>query len=175
MIGDQAGQFIWLSYLGTLSNIGMLFSTILKNPGIPQEYLDRFLKEQHSAGKAPEGVQCDSDSAEEDIEKGSVTKRQHRPSESEQPTGGPKQNYCSECKIYRLETTEHCEDCKVCIQGYDHHCIFFSKCIGGGNIFQFWSTIAGLGINFVIVIALMVVAGIASDPSTRRGGHHKLL
>ena len=124
-------------------------------------------------GKAPEGAQSDSDSGGEDIEKGTATKRLRT---AEEEPSGPKQHYCGECKIYRAETTEHCDDCKVCIHNYDHHCIFFSKCIGGGNIVPFWSTIAGLGINFLVVIALMVTAGIASDPSTRRGaGHHKLL
>jgi hypothetical protein len=63
--------------------------------------------------------------------------------------------------------TEHCEDCKVCIQHYDHHCVFFSKCIGGGNIVPFWGTIVGLGVNFLIIIVLLVGTGIS-------GGIHKV-
>ena len=37
----------------------------------------------------------------------------------------------------------------------DHHCVFFSKCIGGGNIYFFWGTIGGVLFNF-LNIALMI-------------------
>ena len=37
----------------------------------------------------------------------------------------------------------------------DHHCVFFSKCIGGGNIYFFWGTIGGILFNF-LNIALMI-------------------
>jgi len=32
---------------------------------------------------------------------------------------------------------EHCDLCDVCIDNLDHHCVFYSKCIGGGNIVYF--------------------------------------
>ena len=38
----------------------------------------------------------------------------------------------------------------MCIEGFDHHCVFFSKCIGGGNICCFWTAI---GMVFSIFIA----------------------
>lgn len=53
----------------------------------------------------------------------------------------------------------HCEDCDVCIEDYDHHCVFFSKCIGGGNLTYFWCTLGGVLFNFInIAIMLGVTA-----------------
>ncbi len=52
---------------------------------------------------------------------------------------------------------EHCEDCDVCISDYDHHCVFFSKCIGGGNIKAFYGSIGCLILNFVLVLILVVL------------------
>ena len=49
----------------------------------------------------------------------------------------------------------HCEDCEVCIEQYDHHCVFFSKCIGGGNIIPFWGTMVMLLVNFVLVATMV--------------------
>ena len=43
----------------------------------------------------------------------------------------------------------------MCIEDMDHHCVFFSKCIGGGNIYFFWGTIGGVLFNF-LNIALMI-------------------
>ena len=51
----------------------------------------------------------------------------------------------------------HCEDCDVCIEDYDHHCVFFSKCIGGGNINQFWGSMGGVLFNFVNIAVLIAV------------------
>lgn len=53
-----------------------------------------------------------------------------------------KTDYCSECDCWRERDTFHCEECEVCIKKYDHHCIFFGKCIGGGNIVAFYTTLA---------------------------------
>ena len=63
--------------------------------------------------------------------------------------------WCSYCQLETERTTEHCEDCGVCIEDMDHHCVFFSKCIGGGNIYFFWGTIGGVLFNF-LNIALMI-------------------
>ena len=59
----------------------------------------------------------------------------------------------------------HCEDCEVCIQDYDHHCVFFSKCIGGGNIYAFWGTMILLIVNFMIFAMVMFL-----DFSFKMGG-----
>jgi len=70
----------------------------------------------------------------------------------------------------------HCEDCLVCIEDYDHHCVFFSKCIGGGNLKAFWGSMALLLVNFVLIICLVISdsaslgdAGLGPK-SRRRGG-----
>ena len=62
-------------------------------------------------------------------------------------------------------STVHCEDCKVCIEDYDHHCVFFSKCIGGGNIIPFWGSMGLLIVNFIIVDFVLVYSGINSRPT----------
>lgn len=49
----------------------------------------------------------------------------------------------------------HCEDCLVCIEDYDHHCVFFSKCIGGGNLYCFWGSMGMLLVNFVLVATMV--------------------
>lgn len=36
------------------------------------------------------------------------------------------------------KSVRHCSRCEVCIEGYDHHCPFMSKCVGRGNIVQFY-------------------------------------
>ena len=59
-----------------------------------------------------------------------------------------KLSYCEYCQFFRDVYTVHCEDCDVCIENYDHHCVFFSKCIGGGNLFNFWGALAGVMVVF---------------------------
>jgi hypothetical protein len=46
----------------------------------------------------------------------------------------------------------------VCIEDYDHHCVFFSKCIGGGNLKCFWGSMAMLLVNFVLVATMVAFA-----------------
>lgn len=42
---------------------------------------------------------------------------------------------CRECKVVYMDgIREHCSLCNVCIDSPDHHCVFYSKCIGGGNV-----------------------------------------
>jgi hypothetical protein len=37
-----------------------------------------------------------------------------------------------------MQTNEvHCSLCGLCIEGYHHHCVFFTKCIGKGNLGSF--------------------------------------
>ena len=44
---------------------------------------------------------------------------------------------CRTCEVYITENREHCDMCDVCIENLDHHCVFYSKCIGGGNVWYF--------------------------------------
>ena len=65
--------------------------------------------------------------------------------------------YCPRCDIDMTSDMEHCEDCNICVYGFDHHCVFFSKCIGGGNIICFFGAIAMLIINFLLVSIFFVM------------------
>ena len=66
--------------------------------------------------------------------------------------------WCRECQVETDMQAYHCDDCMVCIEDYDHHCVFFSKCIGGGNIYQFWGAIGGVMLNFMNIVILMAMA-----------------
>ena len=73
--------------------------------------------------------------------------------------------FCNVCKLDCAKSTEHCDDCQVCINDYDHHCVFFSKCIGGGNIYPFWGSMAGIVVNFGIIVVILCLTGFQSRPS----------
>mmetsp|Transcript_1454 Transcript_1454/g.1996 ORF Transcript_1454/g.1996 Transcript_1454/m.1996 type:complete len:131 (+) Transcript_1454:664-1056(+) len=73
--------------------------------------------------------------------------------------------WCQFCKLEVDSEAYHCEDCEVCIEDYDHHCVFFSKCIGGGNILCFWASIGGVLFNF-INIAIMLGMTAAKNGGT---------
>ena len=59
--------------------------------------------------------------------------------------------YCFKCNMEVTNDMDHCDDCDVCVSEYDHHCVFFSKCIGGGNIICFYGSIGMLIFNFVLL------------------------
>ena len=65
--------------------------------------------------------------------------------------------WCNWCMIETDSAAQHCEDCEVCIEDYDHHCVFFSKCIGGGNINFFWGSMGGVLFNFINIAILIAV------------------
>lgn len=102
--------------------------------------IDRKLKDQLGEGS--------DSSEEEDLENGVKRK---------QKTG---KFWCKYCLIVKEAQTEHCSDCMVCIEEHDHHCVFFSKCIGGGNIYQFYGTIVMVGVNFAILIVSVAFHGL---------------
>ena len=62
---------------------------------------------------------------------------------------------------------DHCDDCDVCVYDYDHHCVFFSKCIGGGNIYCFYGSIIGLIFNFMLVAFFVVYSGTGHGSSKK--------
>lgn len=124
MANNAASWHLYISYTGLGINLLALFGGILKNPGIPQPIIDRILKEQ--LGK---GDDADEESDEDDEEKGLPSIETNKKVVQPQPY-----HWCRLCQIETRKDTYHCEDCLVCIDGYDHHCVFFSKCIGGGNI-----------------------------------------
>lgn len=49
---------------------------------------------------------------------------------------------CSRCKATKVKGSFHCVDCDVCIRGWDHHCVWTGKCIGEGNMNNFWFFLA---------------------------------
>lgn len=59
---------------------------------------------------------------------------------------------CKECEVYVTRNRQHCDLCDVCIDNPDHHCVFYSKCIGGGNVFYFRLSI----LLFIINMAYFV-------------------
>ncbi|TNV71248.1 hypothetical protein FGO68_gene15896 [Halteria grandinella] len=119
------------------TNIIALLTGILQNPGIPQPIIDKILKKQFGKGK---------DAQSEDIESQQLQAKQQQ-----NPYG--QIGYCSMCDHHKKDrNTYHCIDCDICIEGFDHHCVFFSKCIGGGNIISFWTSI-------IMVFAIFVSFG----------------
>lgn len=70
--------------------------------------------------------------------------------------------------------TEHCFDCGVCIEDYDHHCVFFSKCIGGGNIIPFWGTMGMLIVNFICIAITVAIDASTNNDYQRRMKDHQL-
>ena len=108
------------------------------------------------------GESAESSSDEGDIEKQSDATKRTPTTAAEK---GQKLHFCKVCLLDTPATTYHCDDCEVCIDDYDHHCVFFSKCIGGGNIYPFWGSMAGLGVNFIIVICILISTGLAERPS----------
>lgn len=78
---------------------------------------------------------------------------------------------CSECNVYLTRDREHCELCNCCIDDPDHHCVFYSKCIGGGNVMYFRLSMLMFVVNMTYFI---VVYGVVSVHSANQLKHHKL-
>jgi hypothetical protein len=62
--------------------------------------------------------------------------------------------YCDACNIVIKNDQEisHCDDCNICILGYDHHCPWTSKCIGQGNLKEFYVFITSTMLLFGYLI-----------------------
>lgn len=69
---------------------------------------------------------------------------------------------CSKCIMTVPRHARHCSDCDVCIAHYDHHCPWTSKCIGGGNLVQFYVFLAWTPI-YLIYITVAFVACMSSN------------
>lgn len=65
--------------------------------------------------------------------------------------------FCRKCNVTVGQDMDHCEECQVCVSGVDHHCVFFSKCIGKGNISYFWTSIAMMITNFFLVSLSVII------------------
>ena len=164
-------------------NLILLFWGILGDPGISKATYLHYTKNWYSDGKDLYTQDSDDDSIEmaqvsEDIEASpsdGLQKRRHFRKESlkaaqaakyyqpqyeqREHKGGQQKKvlYCVKCNVDVTEDMEHCDDCQVCVSDYDHHCVFFSKCIGGGNIYCFAGSIGMLVFNFIIIFVILIV------------------
>ena len=140
-------------------NILVLFGGILKNPGVPQTYIDRILKE-----KSGKGEDAEAESEEEDIEASGNRPGRQNSSKNSPPKDIPKgSQWCRYCEVITPEDAYHCTDCCVCIEDYDHHCVFFSKCIGGGNLYCFWGSLGMVVVNFANIAILIATSAAFAD------------
>ena len=142
--------------LCVVGNLLCLLAGILKNPGIPQRHIDRILKEKMGKGEDDE-----EDIEMQDMESGATIKSQKKEIGRSKSMESRLKGFiwCQYCMLETDSNAYHCEDCDVCIEDYDHHCVFFSKCIGGGNINCFWGSLGGVLFNFLnIAIFLGVTA-----------------
>ena len=156
LLGSRANPYyrLWCQFCVVL-NFAVLWGGILKNPGIPQRYIDRILKEQQGKGEDED----DGEVEMKDLETGATGTAKKENKHLDSAKKGLV--WCQICMIETEQDSYHCEDCDVCIEEYDHHCVFFSKCIGGGNIYCFWGALGGVLFNFVnIAIMLGVTAAI---------------
>jgi len=67
-------------------------------------------------------------------------------------------NFCDVCRILKNENIYHCEDCNVCIKGYDHHCPWTGKCIGQGNLIQFYTFLVSTVVYLVFFMLVTLHA-----------------
>ena len=129
-------------------NVLIIIAGIFKDPGIPQSFIDKTLKQKD--GKTEESI-------EEDLEKSSITEEK----QEEIPEG---KYWCNDCKIMADQKKDrHCNTCGVCIEGYDHHCVFFGKCFGRGNVIFFLGTVGGVIFNVLLVYALALLSVFYAD------------
>ena len=75
---------------------------------------------------------------------------------------------CPVCQVYKPNDRTHCSLCDVCIDGIDHHCVFYSKCIGRGNVLTFNLSIA----SFLVNIAYFMILQMFLTLSPTSGVHH---
>ncbi|CAI2380593.1 unnamed protein product [Moneuplotes crassus] len=81
---------------------------------------------------------------------------------------------CKICNIPRRDKLSyHCDDCDKCCDGYDHHCPFMGKCIGKGNIIQFYTFIFTFMLLMVSIFVLIGLTLERLEPHKR--GKGKLL
>ncbi|CAI2379581.1 unnamed protein product [Moneuplotes crassus] len=62
------------------------------------------------------------------------------PSKSNEKYQIPHDQVCRYCNVPKSKSRRiyHCDICNLCVEDYDHHCPWMGKCIGGGNIIQFY-------------------------------------
>ena len=82
---------------------------------------------------------------------------------------------CEECNVYLLPEREHCDLCDVCIDHPDHHCVFYSKCIGGGNVWHFRLSLVMFVVNMsYFFLAFGLVQMTKKHGTIHQDTHHLL-
>jgi hypothetical protein len=109
---------ITIFVLGHSSNSFFILCTFLVCGGMCLSYL--------AVALCNPGITLVNNCPEEELELLSEEQKKH------------KIRYCRRCDIKVKRGTRHCRECDVCVEGYDHHCPWTSKCIGRGNIIQFY-------------------------------------
>ena len=152
-------------------NLLIMIIVYFKDPGVRPKTYRYYSKLKQEPGSADPDITSDSDRGnspnlnqkEEKLRKLRAA-QEHKLSrdgdyepESTLRCSG-KYEYCFKCNIsIDVEAMLHCPECDVCIMDYDHHCIFFSKCVGKGNIIMFRAV---WGIYFITVILVIIVLSI---------------
>ncbi|CDW81230.1 dhhc zinc finger domain containing protein [Stylonychia lemnae] len=139
-------RFKVVHFLLIIINVFALILGVFQNPGVPQSVFDYKLKKQ--LGKNDQKTDN-----EEDEERQSLNQR-----DSSQIKRNTSRNaFCEPCNLQKDQTVYHCSDCDVCIKDLDHHCMFFSKCIGKGNVYMFYTSIILLFVVFTYFGVMVVV------------------
>ena len=110
----------------------------------------------------------------QDIETGKNTSSSNYDQKSQEKFADARKRgmvYCNLCQVETESDAYHCDECDVCIEDYDHHCVFFSKCIGGGNLYAFWGTIGGILFNFVNIAMMLLYTAIVHGNLHTNGSH----
>lgn len=82
---------------------------------------------------------------------------------------------CKKCGAEKTRDTHHCRDCDVCIKGYDHHCPWVSKCIGKGNLAQFYAFVTITPVYIILFMVLMMgcLVEMAAAANGKNLRHHQ--
>ncbi len=143
---------IILSWVLLICNIFAYLYTLFANQGIPREI---FVKQLLIGGQATNEVNTSSLSNKSDSFK-TVTLESESESPTQYQSSNTRRRRCDICDIKQQDFTVHCRLCGVCVELHDHHCVFFSKCIGGGNLESFRCTL-GLFVTFTIYYTCLIV------------------
>ncbi|KRW99536.1 hypothetical protein PPERSA_02394 [Pseudocohnilembus persalinus] len=69
---------------------------------------------------------------------------------------GKIRQYCKRCQIVKERKTFHCNDCDICIEEFDHHCPWTGKCIGKGNISEFYQFLCNTMLYMLFNIIILI-------------------
>eukprot|EP01104_Vermistella_antarctica_P001507 TRINITY_DN11566_c0_g1_i1.p1 TRINITY_DN11566_c0_g1~~TRINITY_DN11566_c0_g1_i1.p1 ORF type:complete len:579 (-),score=103.08 TRINITY_DN11566_c0_g1_i1:167-1903(-) len=65
--------------------------------------------------------------------------------------GLSQKTFCATCCMIRPRRSKHCRVCDRCVALYDHHCPWVNNCIGANNHHHFFSFVASVVINSIVL------------------------